>query len=96
MIEVRKTAHFDKWLSRLRDAHARARVNVRIRRIETGNLGDHKMFAKIGEFRIDAGPGYRLYFARRGEVIIILLCGGDKDSQDQDIKLAQELEKEIA
>lgn len=95
MIEVRRTAEFADWLRGLRDVRARARINVRIDRIERGNLGDAKFFEGIGELRIDYGPGYRVYFVQRGRVLVILLCGGDKSSQKADIKRATNIAKEL-
>lgn len=96
MIEVRRTAIFNEWLSGLRDMQARARIAVRIERIAMGNLGDARSVGGgVGEFRFDFGPGYRVYFVRRGDVLVILLCGGDKDSQVRDIKRAKELAQEI-
>lgn len=95
MIEVRQTEQFGKWLKGLRDAQAKARILVRIRRAELGNLGDAKFFDGIGEMRIDHGPGYRVYFVKRGEILIILLCGGDKKSQRRDIEQAIEMAKEV-
>ncbi len=96
MLEITRTDEFDKWLKKLRDATARARINVRIRRIQlTGNLGDCKPVGDgVSELRIDYGPGYRVYFARRGEVVILLLIGGDKSTQQRDIKKAKELNEE--
>ena len=93
MIEVLRTDEFARWLKRLRDPDAKARINLRIRRISlTGNLGDYKPVGDgVNELRIDYGPGYRLHFARRGEEIILLLIGGDKSSQQRDIKKAKEL-----
>ena len=95
MIEVRKTAEFVEWLKGLKDVRAVARIQVRIDRVELGNLGDAKFFDGIGELRIDYGPGYRIYFVKRGNTIVILLCGGDKSSQDKDIKKAITMAKEI-
>lgn len=95
MIEVRQTTEFAGWLSKLRDAQAKARVLVRIRRFTLGNLGDVKpVGGGVSEARIDYGPGYRLYFVQRGEMLIILLCGGDKKSQPADIKRALELSED--
>lgn len=96
MIEVRRTSEFARWLKRLRDSNARARINLRIRRISlTGNLGDHKPVGDgVCEFRIDYGPGYRPYFAWRGREIVLLLIGGDKPSQQRDIRKAQELNEQ--
>ena len=92
MIEVRQTQEFSAWLRRLRDANAAARIVGRIRRMEQGNPGDAKSVGKgIMEMRVDYGPGYRVYYLHRGAQIVILLCGGDKRTQAQDIKRAQTL-----
>lgn len=96
MIEVRQTALFGKWLRELRDTHARARIVARIRRLELGNPGDFKPVGEgVSEMRIDHGPGYRVYFTRVGDAIVILLCAGDKSSQNRDIAQAKRLAKEI-
>lgn len=95
MIEVRQTAHFKAWFNALRDDRAKDRIVVRIRRVSLGNFGDVKFFDGIGELRIDYGPGYRLYFVRRGQELVILLAGGDKKSQRRDIKDAIEIAKEV-
>jgi putative addiction module killer protein len=95
MIEVRRTDEFSQWLKGLRDRAARTRIITRIQRVELGNLGDAKFFDGIGELRINYGPGYRLYFVQRGPVVVILLCGGDKSSQDRDIGLALKMAKEV-
>lgn len=95
MNEVRKTAEFLAWFAQLRDIRARARIQVRIDRMELGLLGDAKYFSGIGELRIDYGPGYRVYFVKRGNTLIVLLCGGDKSTQDKDIKRAIEMAKEV-
>jgi putative addiction module killer protein len=90
MIEVRQTAVFAKWLSGLRDRVARARIAVRIDRMALGNPGDVKpVGAGVSEMRIDHGPGYRVYFARRGKVVVLLLSGGNKKSQARDIAAAK-------
>lgn len=92
MTEVRQTEEFSGWLCRLRDANAVARIVGRIRRMETGNPGDTKSVGQgVLEMRIDYGPGYRIYYVHRGARIVILLCGGDKRTQQQDIKRAQKL-----
>lgn len=91
MIDVRQTKDFIDWLRELRDERARDRIVARILRLEAGLLGDAKSFDGIGELRIDYGPGYRLYFKRHGNTLVILLCGGDKDSQKRDIKKAKAL-----
>lgn len=92
MIEVRQTAEFSRWLRRLRDANAVARIVARIRRMEQGNLGDSRSLgAGLMEMRVDYGPGYRVYYVHRGATIVILLCGGDKRTQRQNIKRARKL-----
>jgi putative addiction module killer protein len=90
MVEVRQTKEFSVWLHHLRDANAVARVVARIRRMEQGNPGDTRSVGKgIVEMRIAYGPGYRIYYLPRGAQIVILLCGGDKRTQRQDIEQAQ-------
>ena len=92
MVEVRQTQEFSAWLRRLRDANAAARIIGRIRRMEKGNPGDTRSVGQgILEMRIDYGPGYRIYYLHRGAQIVILLCGGDKRTQQQDIKRALKL-----
>lgn len=95
MISVRQTAEFRDWLTQLSDRSAVRRVLQRIARIEIGNFGDAKFFDGIGELRIDAGPGYRVYFVKRGATVVILLCGGDKSTQRKDIKRAVDMAKEV-
>jgi putative addiction module killer protein len=96
VIEVRQTETFTHWLAHLRDGRARARVNTRIRRLTLGNAGDARpVGGGISEMRIDYGPGYRIYFIQRGTMLIILLAGGDEDTQDRDIKLAHELASKL-
>lgn len=95
MIEVRKTSEFENWLTNLRDQRAIARVATRITRVEAGLMGVVKYFDGIGELRIDYGPGYRIYFAQRGQTIILRLCGGDKRSQKRDIKRAVSMAQEV-
>jgi len=92
MIEVRQTQAFSAWLHRLTDANAVARIVARIRRMEKGNPGDTRSVGQgILEMRVDYGPGYRIYYLHRGAQIVILLCGGDKRTQQPDIKRAQKL-----
>jgi len=92
MIEVRQTKEFSGWLHRLRDANAVARIVARIRRMEQRNPGDARSVGKgVMEMRVDYGPGYRVYYLHRGAQIVILLCGGDKRTQRQDIERAQTL-----
>ncbi len=89
---MRQTAEFSSWLRRLRDAGAVARIVGRIRRMELGNPGDvRSVGGGVMEMRIAHGPGYRIYYVRRGTEIVILLCGGDKRTQRRDIKRAQAL-----
>ena len=92
MIELRKTETFARWLDELRDLRARARVQVRIERLAAGNAGDVKAVGKgVSELRIDYGPGYRVYFAKRGHSIVVLLAGGVKSTQAADVRTAQRL-----
>jgi putative addiction module killer protein len=96
MIEVRQTEVFAKWLFGLRDMRARARIQARIDRLESGNTGDAKPVGEgVSEMRIDYGPGYRVYFVRRGTELIILLAGGDKSSQSKDIRKALRLAADL-
>ncbi|HEX5605500.1 MAG TPA: type II toxin-antitoxin system RelE/ParE family toxin [Candidatus Binatia bacterium] len=88
MIEIRQTESYANWFDSLRDRKARARIDVRIRRLSLGNPGDVR---RVSELRIDYGPGYRVYFVQRGPMLIILLAGGDKRTQERDIKRALEL-----
>lgn len=89
---VRLLPAFDTWLRGLRDAQGRARILARIKRAEQGHLGDSKSVGhEVSEMRIDCGPGYRLYYTRRGRVLIVLLCGGDKSTQRANIKRARTL-----
>lgn len=89
MLSIRTTATFDKWLTCLRDREARARIQMRIDRLQVGNPGDAKPIGTgVSEMRIHYGPGYRVYFAQRGTVLVILLCGGDKSTQKADIDKA--------
>ena len=92
MLEIRQTEQYAKWFNGLRDRQAKARSNVRIRRLSLGNPGDAKSVGQgVSELRIDYGPGYRVYFTRRGECVVILLVGGDKSTQGRDINAAIEL-----
>lgn len=95
VIEIRETETFSSWLRGLRDAQARARIAVRVRRLAFGNPGDVKPVGEgISELRIPYGPGYRVYYIQRAAVLIVLLCGGDKSTQDKDIETAKRLAKE--
>ncbi|MFG1350122.1 type II toxin-antitoxin system RelE/ParE family toxin [Xanthobacter autotrophicus] len=96
MIEVRQTDEFIAWIKALRDANARARIVNRMRRLAAGNPGDVKPIGSgVSEMRIDYGPGYRVYFVQRGDVLVILLCGGDKRTQEKDIAMAKALAEDL-
>jgi putative addiction module killer protein len=96
MYEIRTTDSFSKWLDRLRDIHARARVLARIERLASGNPGDVKPVGEgVSEMRIDYGPGYRVYYTKQGRKIVILLIGGDKYTQSKDIKKAISLARNL-
>ena len=96
MIEVRKTEVYARWLDSLRDARARARVLVRVERLAAGNPGDIRPVGEgVSELRIDYGPGYRVYFRKRGRMIVVLLAGGDKRTQSQDIETALRLARNL-
>ncbi|MBX9910429.1 MAG: type II toxin-antitoxin system RelE/ParE family toxin [Beijerinckiaceae bacterium] len=95
MLVVRQTSVFSRWLKRLDDPRTAEIISRRVARLEAGVFGDAKYFDGIGELRIDHGPGYRLYFVRRGREIVVLLCAGTKGSQDRDIVRAKGLAKEV-
>lgn len=93
---LRLTEEFSDWLDNLADQRARARIAARLRQVESGNLGDWKPVRReVSELRVHFGPGYRLYFTRRGAVIVVLLCAGDKSSQRRDIDIALRIAAEI-
>lgn len=95
MLEVRETDEFSDWLGALRDARGKAKILVRIERLAKGNPGDVEPVGEgVSELRINYGPGYRVYYARRGQRFILLLAGGDKSSQDRDIAQAKRLNAE--
>jgi putative addiction module killer protein len=90
--EIRRTAEFAAWLDRLKDPRARVRVLSRLDRVAEGNLGDHKSVGQaVSELRINYGPGYRVYYTKKGRTIVVLLIGGDKSNQEKDIKRAIQL-----
>ena len=96
MLEIRKTESYAKWIDNLRDLQARARVQVRIERLIAGNPGDARAVGEgVSELRIDYGPGYRVYFTKRGREVVILLAGGDKTTQSADIKTALRLARNL-
>ena len=96
MIEIRRTAVFRAWLRALRDERAKARIASRIDRLALGNFGDVKPVGEgVSELRIFYGPGYRVYLVRRGDVLVILLCGGDKATQGRDVEVAKALARDL-
>ena len=96
MFTVRQTQEFQVWLDRLKDLRAQVRIATRLRLAEAGNLGDWKAVGgEVSEMRVDVGPGYRLYFTRRGSILIVMLAGGDKSTQARDIKRAQRVLKQL-
>ena len=96
MFTILQTKEFQSWLDGLRDRRAQARIAARLRLAEAGNLGDWKSVGdEVSEMRVDFGPGYRLYFTRRGCLLIVMLAGGDKSSQARDIRRAQRILKEL-
>ena len=93
MYQVRQTESFVKWLRNLRDVRARSRIVSRLEQLEDGHFGDHEFFGEVGELRFHFGPGYRVYYSRCGSAVIILLHGGDKSTQQDDIKKAKAMAK---
>ena len=92
MIEIRQTAEYAAWFDNLKDRQVRVRIGVRVDRLSLGNPGNVKpVGGGVSELRIDYGPGYRVYFVQRGNTLVVLLAGGDKRTQDQDIKTALKL-----
>lgn len=97
MIEVVQTELFRRWLERLRDRRAQVRIAARIIAIQEGHFGDWKAIDRtVSELRVHAGPGYRVYFTRRGNTLVLLLAGGDKQSQRRDIETARRLVSDIS
>jgi putative addiction module killer protein len=95
MVELRQTETFRKWWMRLKDLRARGTIFARLDRLAFGHAGDVEPVGEgISELRIHHGPGYRVYFQKRGDTIVVLLCGGDKSTQERDIKTAKRLAKE--
>jgi putative addiction module killer protein len=96
MIEIRKTDTFARWIDGLKDIRARARILVRIERLAAGNPGNVKPVGEgVSEIRIDYGPGYRVYFRKIGQKVVILLAGGDKNTQSKDIKTSLRLSRNL-
>ena len=96
MLEVRETATYAEWFTNLRDRTARARIDIRVRRLSLGNPGDVKPVGEgVSELRVDVGPGYRVYFVQKADVFVVLLAGGDKSTQDRDIRQAKALARDL-
>jgi putative addiction module killer protein len=96
MIEVHRTEEFDTWLSDLRDRAGKAKIVSRIQRLELGNPGNVRSVGEgVSEMKIDFGPGYRVYYKQIGKMIVLLLCGGDKSTQNTDIRRAREIAAEL-
>jgi putative addiction module killer protein len=95
MVEIVKSATFDRWFRKLRDPKAKARIQMRIRRLGLGNPGDVQPIGSgLSEMRIDYGSGYRVYYMKSGSIMVVLLCGGDKRTQQADINKAKRLAAE--
>jgi putative addiction module killer protein len=96
VVEIRQTENYVQWFHGLSDRVTKTRIDIRIRRLSLGNPGDVKPVGEgVSELRIDHGPGYRIYFVMRGETLVVLLAGGDKRSQERDIKKAIELARQL-
>jgi putative addiction module killer protein len=96
MLEIRETSAYAAWFAALRDRSARVRIDIRIRRLSLGNAGDICPVGEgVSELRIHYGPGYRIYLKKQGDALVILLAGGDKSSQDHDIRLAKDLARNL-
>ncbi len=94
--EVVMSDRFLRWLTRLRDKRAQSRIAGRLNRVERGNFGDHSSVGGgVSELRVDVGQGYRIYYTIRQQRVVMLLCGGDKASQQRDIRLAQQMAREV-
>jgi putative addiction module killer protein len=94
--EIHTTEVFDKWTAKLKDRQAAMAIALRLARVASGNFGDTKIIGDgVSELRIFVGPGYRIYYTIRNNEIVILLCGGDKSTQQNDIKQAKELAKNL-
>ena len=96
MFTVRQTESFHAWLRSLKDGMGQRRIVARLRQITLGNLGDHKSVGDgVAELRVNVGPGYRVYFTRRGKVLIFILVGGDKSTQTRDIERAKKMAHDL-
>ena len=96
MAQIKSTRRFSDWLDRLKDLQGRARIQARIERLAAGNPGEYRNLKHgVSELKINVGPGYRVYYAQRADIVIVLLCGGSKSSQAKDIRAAYELVKDL-
>ena len=96
MAQIRAPKRFADWLDHLRDLNGRARIQARIERLALGNPGQHRVLRHgVSELKIDVGPGYRVYYSMQDDIVVILLCGGDKSSQKKDIQLAYKLLRDL-
>jgi putative addiction module killer protein len=96
MFTVLQTQEFQDWLDALKDFRAQVRIAARLRLAEAGNLGDWKSVGgEVSEMRVDVGPGYRLYFTRRGSILVVMLAGGNKSTQARDVKRAQRVLQQL-
>ncbi|MFM0287649.1 type II toxin-antitoxin system RelE/ParE family toxin [Paraburkholderia megapolitana] len=96
MVTLLRSDEFNDWLANLRDQRGKARINARLISVQLGNFGEYRVLDEgVRELKIDFGPGYRVYYVRRGEVVYLLLCGGDKSTQKKDIKRAVEMAREL-
>ena len=96
MLEVRQTSLYSEWFADLRDRTAKTRINIRIRRLSLGNPGDVQPVGEgVSELRVDFGPGYRVYFIQKAGIYVVLLAGGDKSTQEKDIRNAKALAREL-
>ena len=91
--DIQESSVYTKWYNKLNDRRAKAKIYIRVQRLGKGNPGDHRFLGDISEMKIDYGPGYRVYYKDTGKEVIILLCGGDKDTQQEDIKKARDILK---
>jgi putative addiction module killer protein len=96
MLEIRESSAYASWFAALRDRTAKVRIDIRIRRLSLGSFGDTRPVGEgVIELRIHYGPGYRIYLKKQGDALVILLAGGDKSSQDNDIRLAKDLARNL-
>lgn len=96
MLETRETSAYATWFAALCDRVAKARIDIRIRRMSLGNPGDVRFVGEgVSELRIHYGPGYRIYFTKQGQAVVVLLAGGDKSAQEQDIRKAKDLARNL-